>query len=312
MVFGSKAPALTEANVGDQSGKVFIVTGATSGYGLLLSTFLYQNNGTVYLAARNATKTASVIADLKSRFPTSKGKLDSIPLNLSDLSTIKASAAEFLSKESQLHVLFNNAGVMFPPAGSTTNQGYELQLGTNNVGPHLFTKLLYPTLVETAKTAPRASVRVVWVSSDAAGWAPKPAIDFGNLDYRRAENDRVKYGRSKAGTVMQAVELARRARAEGSGVLSISLDPGIANTGLQRDMGRFMAAAVKLIANKPEVGAYTQLFAGLSGDITPEVCEKEWVVPPGKIGCPRRDLFTDLETARKWWEWNEEQVKEFI
>ncbi|KAL4907840.1 hypothetical protein BDW74DRAFT_148128 [Aspergillus multicolor] len=312
MVFGSKVPGLTETTIGDQYGKVFIVTGATSGYGLLLSTFLYQNNGTVYLAARNAKKTAEVIADIKSRFPNSKGKLDSIALNLSDLSTIKKSAEEFLAKETKLNVLWNNAGVMFPPAGSTTNQGYELQLGTNNIGPHLFTKLLYPTLVETAKNAPKDSVRVVWVSSDAASWAPKPPIPFENLDYRKTENDRYKYGVSKAGTVMQAVELARRAKAEGSGVVSISLDPGIANTGLQRDMGRFMATAVKLIANKPEVGAYTQLFAGLSREITPEVSEKEWVVPPGKIGCPRRDLFTDTETSRKWWEWNEEQVKEYV
>ncbi|KAL4815044.1 hypothetical protein BDW67DRAFT_164828 [Aspergillus spinulosporus] len=312
MVFGSRLPALTEANIGDQSGKVFIVTGATSGYGLLLSTYLYQNNGTVYLAARNAKKTAEVIADLKQRFPASRGRLDSISLNLSDLSTIKKSAEEFLAKENRLHVLWNNAGVMFPPAGSTTTQGYELQLGTNNVGPHLFTKLLYPTLAATAKEAPKDTVRVVWVSSDAASWAPKPAIDFNNLDYRRNESDRSKYGRSKAGTVMQAVELARRAKKDGSGIVSIALDPGIANTGLQRDMGRLMSTMVKLIANKPEIGAYTQLFAGLSPEVTAEVAEKEWIVPPGKVGCPRRDLFTDTETSRKWWEWNEEQVKAYL
>jgi retinol dehydrogenase-12 len=72
-------------------------------------------------------------------------------LDLADLTTIKASAEEFLSKETKLHVLFNNAGVMCPPQGSKTPQGYELQLGTNNIGTFMFTKLLTPILNATAR-----------------------------------------------------------------------------------------------------------------------------------------------------------------
>lgn len=205
--------------------QVFIVTGATSGYGLLLSTFLYQRNATVYLAARNSKRIDEVIADLKERFPNSTGQLEALSLNLSDLTTIKTSADEFLSKESKLHALWNNAGVMFPPEGSQSTQGYELQLGTNNVGPHLFTKLLYPTLARTAKESPPNSVRVVWVASDAVSWAPKPAIDFSNLDYHQNESARNKYGRSKAGTVLQAVELARRSQEDGIVSIVSSLPP---------------------------------------------------------------------------------------
>ncbi|KAL4938025.1 hypothetical protein BDV06DRAFT_201845 [Aspergillus oleicola] len=309
MPFGRQAP-LTEANLPDQSGKVFIVTGATSGYGLLLSTFLYRRNAKVYLAARNSKKTEEVIADIKKGNPNSKGQLEALSLNLSDLSTIRKSADEFLAKESKLNVLWNNAGVMFPPEGAKTTQGYELQLGTNNIGHHLFVKLLYPVLAQTARQEPANSVRVVWVASDAVSWAPKPAIDFDNLDYRRNENARVKYGRSKAGTIMQAVELLRRSKEDG--IVSISLDPGIATTGLQRDMNRFMATAVKLIANKPEVGAYTQLYAGLSPDVTTDIAAKEWIVHPGKVACPRQDLFKDKEMAKKFWEWNETQVKPYL
>ncbi|KAL4952283.1 hypothetical protein BDW69DRAFT_23425 [Aspergillus filifer] len=309
MVFGRQAP-LTEANLPDQSGKVFIVTGATSGYGLLLSTFLYKKNAKVYLAARNAKKTEEVIADIKKGNPNSKGQLEALSLNLSDLSTIRKSADEFLAKETKLNVLWNNAGVMFPPEGAKTTQGYELQLGTNNIGHHLFVKLLYPVLAATARQEPPNSVRVVWVASDAVGWAPKPAINFDNLDYHRNENARVKYGRSKAGTIMQALELLRRGKEDG--IVSISLDPGIATTGLQRDMNKFMATAVKLIANKPEVGAYTQLYAGLSPDVTTEIAAKEWIVHPGRVACPRQDLFKDKEMAAKFWEWNEQQVKPYL
>ncbi|KAL2785770.1 hypothetical protein BJX66DRAFT_314154 [Aspergillus keveii] len=308
--FLTPKPPLTEANLADQSGKVFIVTGASSGYGLLLSTILYQHNAKVYLAARNTKKIDEAIAEIRGKHPNSRGSLVPLQLDLGDLSTIKKSADEFLSKESQLNVLWNNAGVMFPPEGARTAQGYEMQLGTNNVGPFLFTKLLYPVLAQTAASAPPNSVRVVWVASDAASWAPRPAIDFENMDYRRDESARVKYGRSKAGTIMQASELQRRGK--GDGIVSISLDPGIAVTGLQRDMGRFMATAVKFIAGKPITGAYTQLYAGLHSDVTTETGLSKWVTPAGKISCPRKDFVDDSGQAKKYWEWNEEQVKAFL
>jgi NAD(P)-dependent dehydrogenase (short-subunit alcohol dehydrogenase family) len=194
-----------------------MVTGATSGYGLLLATTLYQRNGIVYLAARDATKLQQVADDLHARFPNSAGSVHSLALDLSDLSTIKGSAEKFLSKESKLHVLWHNAGVMIPPQGSTTKQGYELQLGTNNVGPTLLTKLLYPALKNAAADpqTPKDSVRVVWVSSGVAPRAPTPAIQFDNMNYHNDEGAWSKYGRSKAGNVLQAAALARRGKDDG-------------------------------------------------------------------------------------------------
>ncbi|GMF78940.1 unnamed protein product [Aspergillus oryzae] len=193
----------------------FVVTGATSGYGLHLATILYQHGGKVYLAARNASKAQSVIDDITRRHPESKGQLAYLHLDLGDLSTIKKSAEEFLTKESKLHVLWNNAGVMIPPQGSTTAQGYELQLGTNVIGPFLFTKLLYPALAKAAADSPPNSVRVVWLSSSAVRMAPTPAIDFSNMDYHKDEGAWTKYGRSKAANVLLAVEFARRSKKDG-------------------------------------------------------------------------------------------------
>lgn len=137
-------------------------------------------------------------------------------LDLDDLTTIKSSADDFLSKEDRLDVLWNNAGVMVPPQGSTTKQGYEAQLGTNNVAPFLFTKLLHPILARTAKQAPANSVRVVWVSSSVAEHlSPKGGIDFDNLDYKTDKAPWSKYGVSKAGNVLHAAEFAKRTGAEG-------------------------------------------------------------------------------------------------
>ncbi|KAE8160000.1 hypothetical protein BDV40DRAFT_290429 [Aspergillus tamarii] len=307
-LFSSSEPPLTEANLSDQNGKTFLVTGATSGYGLHLATILYQHGGKVYLAARNASRAQGVIDDIMTRYPESKGQIAYLHLDLGDLSTIKKSAEEFLAKESKLHVLWNNAGVMIPPQGSTTAQGYELQLGTNVVGPFIFTKLLYPALARAAADSPPGSVRVVWLSSSAVRMAPNPAIDFSNMDYHKDEGAWTKYARSKAANVLLAVEFSRRSEKDGVG--SITLDPGTAMTDLQRTMPCWQQAAVKLVAQPPEVGAYTELYAGLQPDIE-SVKSGKWIVPPGKVVAGRKDLF-DPELCEKFWQWNEEQVQSYL
>jgi NAD(P)-dependent dehydrogenase (short-subunit alcohol dehydrogenase family) len=190
-------------------------------------------------------------------------------LDFTDLTTIKKAADEFLSRESKLHVLWHNAGVMIPPQGSKTKQGYELQLGTHNVGPTLLTKFLYPALKNAAAEPGTAkdSVRVVWVSSVVVSGAPTPAIDFDNLDYHVDEGAWVKYRRSKAGNILQAVAFAERAKDDGIasvvgvaiqpslsmvlyliGSCTQTLDPGVAMTNLQRTMPGWLQVIVVSVA----------------------------------------------------------------
>lgn len=199
--------------------QVFVVTGGSSGVGQALADILYFRNAKVYIAARSQDKTEKAIGEIKAAHPGSKGELIFLRLVLDDLTTIKESADEFLSKESKLDVLFLNAGVMVPPQGSKTVQGYELQLGTNNLGHFLFAKLLRDVLVNTAKTAPKNSVRIIWVSSSGADLAPNPPINFDNMDYHIDESKWTKYMRSKAGNALHSVEFSRR-NAD-TGVLSL-------------------------------------------------------------------------------------------
>lgn len=236
-------PTLTEANLPDQAGKVcssssssflfffigspltilclqvFIVTGGTSGVGKELSGILYQRNAKVYIAARSQDKYDEAEKEIKAAHPSSTGQLVFLKLVLDDLTTIKATADDFLAKESKIDVLFLNAGVMIPAQGSKTTQGYELQQGVNNLGHFLFAKLLTPTLVESAKTAPKNSVRIVWVSSSAADFAPKPPIVFDNMDYKTDESRFTKYARSKAGNAIHSCEFSRRYA--DSGIISL-------------------------------------------------------------------------------------------
>ncbi|KAK9373440.1 uncharacterized protein V1513DRAFT_432845 [Lipomyces chichibuensis] len=301
-------PVLTEENLPDQMGKVFIITGGSGGLGKELASVLYQHNAKVYLAARSEKKTMEVIDEIRHLHTNSTGQLLYLHLQLDDLTSIKASAQEFLSNESRLDVLWNNAGVMVPPQGSKTVQGYELQIGINNLGHFLFTYMLHPLLAQTARIAPKNSVRVVWVSSSAADNAPKPAIDFSNMDYHREEGIWKKYARSKAGNVLHSIEFSRRTA--GQGIISMSLNPGNFVTGLQQTMPKMQLAMFRMISNHPKNGAYTQLFAGLH----PSITEKDnggWVSPYGKLEPVRKD-FLDRDLCRKYWEWSETQVKPYM
>jgi retinol dehydrogenase-12 len=158
-------------------------------------------------------------------------------LDLADLPTIKPAVEKFTASSTRLDLLMNNAGVMAPPKGSKTKQGFELQLGTNVIGHHVLTVLLTPMILETAKTSLPASVRVIWTSSIGSRIsAPKNGgILWDDINFNHTSTGSYNfapYGQSKAGNVFQAAEFARRYA--DSGVLTASLHPGSLRTNLQR------------------------------------------------------------------------------
>lgn len=286
-------PTFTEKDIGNLSGKVkfaslpaehlngcecttnsdqvYVVTGANTGLGKEIAQILYSKDAKVYCAARSREKAEGAIDAIKEAWPNSNGQLIFLPLDLADLSTIKASAEEFLSKEDKLHVLFNNAGVMMPPSGSKTVQGHELQLGVNNLGTFLFTKLLTPMLARTARAEDPSSVRVVWVSSSAAEsiQVPSGGVDISNLDYHIDKSPFEKYCVSKAGNYLQGAEFARRHKEDG--IVSIPLNPGNLSSDLWRSFGSGAQSFLRsFILHPPILGAYTQLFAAFSPQVSIE------------------------------------------
>lgn len=289
------------------------MTGASSGVGKELAQILYSHDAKVYVAARSQEKANKAIADIKTAFPKSNGELVFLHLDLDDLTTIKKSAEDFLSKETKLDSLWNNAGVMIPPQGSKTKQGYELQLGTNNVAPFLFTKLLTPILIKTAKTAPVGSVRVLWVSSSAVGAAPIGGVVLDNLDYKKDESAWTKYGISKVGNYYHATEYAKLHKNDG--IVSVSLNPGNLKSDLQRHVPGWQMMVFSKLLYTPIHGAYTELFAGLSPEVTLEK-SGAWIQPWGRFSQQRKDLVQGSKSeaeggtgiAEKFWKWSEEQV----
>ncbi|KAF2029941.1 NAD(P)-binding protein [Setomelanomma holmii] len=302
-------PTFTESSLSDLKGKVYIVTGASAGVGKELSGLLYSRNATVYLATRNANKTAAANDWIKQSHPTSSGALHFLKLDLNDLEGIKPAAEEFLSKEKRLDVLFNNAGVMVPPKGSVTKQGYEQQLGTDCLAPFLFTKLLTPLLLQTAKSSPAGSVRVVWVSSSAAELiAPTGGVDMTNLNYANDKQDWHKYGVSKGGNVLHALEYQRRHQSQG--ITSVALNPGNLKSDLQRHVTWFQNFVIGFMLYPPVMGAYTQLFAGLAPEVK-NIEEGSWVIPWGRIGSVSKN-YVGGSTAGEFWKWSEGEVARFV
>ena len=117
-------PTFTDKDLPSLAGKVFIVTGAASGVGFELAKILYVAGGTVYIAARSVSRCEGAIEKIKVQTSSrnSAGILKSMVIDLADLETVKVAVDEFLRQETRLDVLFNNAAVLLPPAGSKSKQ----------------------------------------------------------------------------------------------------------------------------------------------------------------------------------------------
>ena len=182
--------------------------------GYHVASILYSANATVYVAARTESKATSAIESIKAAHPASKGTLHFLKLDLSDLSTIKASAEEVLQKADRLDVLINNAGVMVPGPGTKGAQGYELQYVTNILGPYLFTKLLLPVLRKTAAGSAKGATRVCWASSTATDLlSPKGGVTFaedGSPTFQAQGGGPPEYGVSKSANYFLGYEFGKR------------------------------------------------------------------------------------------------------
>jgi retinol dehydrogenase 12 len=278
-----------------------MVTGGNSGVGYEVVRLLYVKNAKVYVATRNPVKAAEAIQTIKEASPSSAGQLEFLAVQLDDLKSVAAAARDFLAKESRLDVLFNNAGIMHPPAGSQTVQGHELQLGVHNLGHGLLTEMLTPLLAQTVRSSPEGSVRVVWASSLYAELSsPRGGFDASNMGYKKIDKDKFyKYAVSKAGVFYQGAEYARRhkqdgivsvvgsallllqplwPRANGMGQWCFVLlrrrlfqtaNPGNLKSNLQRHVG-WVKPFTNLLLYPAVNGAYTELYAALSPDVTME------------------------------------------
>lgn len=293
----------TARNIPAQNGRVAVVTGANSGIGWHTALELARAGAEVILTARSQAKGDTAAEGIRRQVPGAKVRTEI--LDLASLRSVQEFAAR-LNAEPKIDLLVNNAGVMAIPERQLTAEGFEMQFGTNYLGPFALTLLLFPALRRS--NAPR----VTTVCSGAANLGLR-RIQFEDLQWEKAYGPWKAYCQSKLADVLFMLELSRRCEQAGIGVVSNGAHPGYARTNLQTSgPGRPQNVFEKLLAAimsqdaaqgaLPTLRAATAADAGSGSYYGPSLFQLKGLPVAVSIPKPARDA----EAARKLWEISEE------
>ena len=217
-----------EADVPDQSGRVVVVTGANTGIGYHTAAVLAYRGAHVVLAVRNLEKGNAALARIVAASPRADVTLQA--LDLSSLDSVRTAADALRSAYPRIDLLINNAGVMYTPK-QVTQDGFEMQFGTNHLGHFALTGLLLDHLL------PVRGSRVVTVSS--MGHRIRASIHFDDLQWERHYDRIAAYGQSKLANLLFTYELQRRLSARpgaDKSTIAVAAHPGTSNTELARNL----------------------------------------------------------------------------
>lgn len=287
----------TAEQIGDKSGLVAVVTGASAGLGRITALELARHQARVVLAVRDRAKGEQTASWISDQVP--GAQVEVRVLDLSGLGSVRDFAADMHTDFDRLDLLIHNAGVMRTPPG-WTEDGFETQLAVNHLGPFALTGLLHPLL------SAAGPARVVTVSST----EHKPGvINFDDLQSRQDYHPRRAYQQSKLAVTTFALELDQRLRQADSKVISVLAHPGISRTNLINS-GFTGATAVavrlgqRLFAQSAQRGALPQLYAACA----PGVAGGQFFGPggPGEARGPvalvrPAAAATDPDLARRLW-----------
>jgi NAD(P)-dependent dehydrogenase (short-subunit alcohol dehydrogenase family) len=211
-----------DLQVPDLTGTRIVITGANSGLGFGLTGRLAGAGAEVIMAVRNETKGADAIARIRQRQP--DARLSLRPLDLAALASVTALGESLRAEGRPIDILINNAGIMAVPTRKLTEDGFELQFGSNHLGHFALTAHLLP-LLRAARDP-----KVVTMSS---GLARQGRLNFDDPQSARNYRPWRAYSTAKLANLMFAFELDRRSRAAGWGIHSTSAHPGATLTNLQ-------------------------------------------------------------------------------
>ncbi len=288
----------TSKDIPDLKGITAIVTGANSGIGFETAKALACKGAGVIMACRSMQKGKEATGVITRYYP--EAIIEVMTLDLSSIDSIKKFSGIVNKKKSKIDILVNNAGVMIPPYGKTED-GFELQFGTNHLGHFVLTGQLFD-LISKADNA-----RIVTVSSIAHR---QGKLDFENLNAEKGYSKSAAYGLSKIANLMFTYELQRKIDAAGLNMIAIAAHPGWTATNLQKYSALFRAMN-PLFAQKPEIGALPSLYAATA----PGVKGGCYYGPGGFYetrGYPKQVSSAkrshDVEMAGKLWEVSEEMT----
>ena len=209
-----------DIQIPDLTGRLAVVTGGSDGIGLGIATRLAKAGAEVILPVRNPRKGEAALARIAAAAPGSTVSMRE--LDLSSLGSVAALASELNGEGRPIHLLLNNAGVMTPPTRQATDDGFELQFGTNFLGHFALVQGLLP-LLKSGRARVTSQVSVA---------ANGGSINWDDLNWDRSYNGMNAYRQSKIAFGLFGLELERRARREGWELTSNLSHPGVAPTSL--------------------------------------------------------------------------------
>jgi len=290
----------TTADIPDQTGRTAIVTGANTGLGYETAAALAAKGANVVLAVRNTDKGRAAADLIARRTPSVNVTVQA--LELTSLDSIRAAAEQLRAEHDGIDLLINNAGVMMTPKGKTQD-GFELQFGTNHLGHFALTGLLLDRLL------PVPGSRVVTVSSVGHRFA-RNGIRFDDLQWEKDYSRVGAYGQAKLANLMFTYELQRRL--QGRNTIAAAAHPGGSRTELTRNLPPMVAAVTKLaepLFQSAEMGALPTLRAATD----PGVLGGQYFGPDGfgeQRGYPKvvasSEASHDTDAQRRLWAVSEE------
>jgi NAD(P)-dependent dehydrogenase (short-subunit alcohol dehydrogenase family) len=236
-------------------GKLCVITGATSGIGLITAERLAAKGAGLVLVGRDPARGEAALARIKARAPRAE-----VSIHYADLSRLDAlrTLGASLNALSRIDVLINNAGAMFWRR-QVTADGLERTFALNHMAYFVLTALLRDKLASSP-------ARVVNVASEAHRGAK---LDFGDLQSAHSYSGMRAYARSKLCNILFTRELARRL--SGTGVTANCLHPGFVNSRFGDNnpglVGFGTRIAKQIFAIPPERGAETSVYLASSPDL---------------------------------------------
>jgi NAD(P)-dependent dehydrogenase (short-subunit alcohol dehydrogenase family) len=273
------------------SGKVALVTGGTDGIGKHTAIGLAQLGAEVVIVGRSAEKGANVLKELQAAHPAGKGEF--IQADFSLMREVRRVAEIVRARHNRLDLLIHSAGVI-NTRRILTDEGLEMTFAVDYLSRFLLTNLLLDRLQASAPA------RIINVAASGGGLG---SIDFEDLQGERRIGGMRGLGQAQFANDVFTLELHKRL--QGTGVSVMALHPGAVDTGIRRELPRWinflLGIVAKPFAMTPEQGAQAPLYLATA----PELANVSGALFQRTKRLTPSAKTLDPELGRKLWEVSE-------
>lgn len=279
-------------------GRTVLITGITQGIGRIAAQELAKKRCRLLLVARDATRGAAVVDEIKAQ--SGNPNIELLLADLSRMADVRKLAQDTKSRTDRLDVLLNNAGALYMSRQLSVD-GFEMTFALNHLAYFLLTQELLPLVEQTANA--HGSARIINVASNAHFRAGQ--LNFDDLMQEHGYSGFPVYCRSKLANLLFTFELARRLQQRG--VLNVTancLHPGFVASGFGLNNSPLMRVAMKIgsvFAISPEEGAKTSIYLADSPEVQNQTGRYFVKCRPARSS----HASNDLDTARRLWEASE-------